>query len=49
MAGTVVVLPNAKTRPHHHGEPETVPYIVCGSVRMRWGEAATHDRIGVPL
>ena len=48
-AGTVLVQPNAGTGPHHHGEPETVLYIVCGSVRMRWGEAATHDRIGVPL
>src|SRR5436190_4062805 len=26
-AGTVVVQPNAKTGPHHHGELETVLYI----------------------
>jgi uncharacterized RmlC-like cupin family protein len=37
-AGTVVVAPNAKTGPHHHGELETVLYIVRGRARMRWGE-----------
>src|SRR5919206_598491 len=37
-AGTVVVQPNAKTGPHHHGELETVLYIVRGRARFRWGE-----------
>ena len=37
-AGTVVVQPQAKTGPHHHGELETVIYIVRGRARMRWGE-----------
>jgi len=37
-AGTVVVQPHAKTAPHHHGELETVIYIVRGRARMRWGE-----------
>jgi len=37
-AGTVVVEPNAKTGAHHHGELETVLYIVKGRARMRWGE-----------
>src|SRR6202142_1758454 len=36
-AGTVVVHPNAKTGPHHHGEVETVIYIVRGRARFRWG------------
>src|SRR5881628_2481051 len=36
-AGTVVVQPDAKTGPHHHGELETVLYIVRGRARMRWG------------
>jgi uncharacterized RmlC-like cupin family protein len=54
-AGTVVVQPDAKTGPHHHGELETVLYIVKGRVRMRWGdqleftgEAAPGDFIYVP-
>jgi uncharacterized RmlC-like cupin family protein len=37
-AGTVVVHPNARTGPHHHGEVETVIYIVRGRARFRWGE-----------
>jgi uncharacterized RmlC-like cupin family protein len=37
-AGTVVVQPDAKTGPHHHGELETVLYVVKGRARMRWGD-----------
>jgi uncharacterized RmlC-like cupin family protein len=54
-AGTVVVQPNARTGPHHHGELETVLYIVRGRARMRWGdhlefsgEAGPGDFIFVP-
>lgn len=38
-AGTVIVEPNAKTGAHHHGEVETVLYIVKGRARFRWGNA----------
>jgi uncharacterized RmlC-like cupin family protein len=34
-AGTMLVQPDAKTGPHHHGELETVLYVVKGRVRMR--------------
>ncbi len=37
-AGTVNIHPNAKTGAHHHGELESVIYIVSGRARMRWGE-----------
>ena len=54
-AGTVVVQPNAKTGAHHHGELETVLYVVRGRARMRWGdhlefcdEAGPGDFIYVP-
>jgi uncharacterized RmlC-like cupin family protein len=54
-AGTVVVHPNAKTGPHHHGEVETVIYIVRGRARFRWGdqlefvdEAGPGDFVFVP-
>ena len=54
-AGTVLVQPDAKTGPHHHGELETVLYIVKGRARMRWGdqlefseEAGAGDFIYVP-
>ncbi len=54
-AGTVVVAPNAKTGAHHHGEVETVIYVIRGRARMRWGdklefvdEAGPGDFIYVP-
>jgi uncharacterized RmlC-like cupin family protein len=37
-AGTVTIHPNAKTGAHHHGELESVIYVVRGKARMRWGE-----------
>jgi len=37
-AGTVLVEPGVATGPHHHGELETVLYIVRGRARFRWGE-----------
>ena len=37
-AGTVKIHAGAKTGPHHHGELESVIYIVSGKARMRWGE-----------
>ena len=53
--GTVVVEPHAKTGPHHHGELETVIYVVRGRARVRWGdhleycdEADAGDFIYVP-
>lgn len=38
-AGTVHIHPGAKTGAHHHGEIESVIYVVKGRARMRWGEA----------
>lgn len=37
-AGTVNILPNAKTGAHHHGHLESVIYVLMGRARMRWGE-----------
>jgi uncharacterized RmlC-like cupin family protein len=37
-AGTVNIHANAKTAPHHHGELESIIYVVSGRARMRWGE-----------
>lgn len=54
-AGTVTIHPNAKTGAHHHGELESVIYVVQGRARMRWGdhlefvaEAGPGDFIFVP-
>jgi uncharacterized RmlC-like cupin family protein len=37
-AGTVVIKPGAKTGPHHHGELESVIYVLRGRAQMRWGD-----------
>jgi uncharacterized RmlC-like cupin family protein len=37
-AGTVAIHPDAKTGAHHHGDLESVIYVVKGRARMRWGE-----------
>ena len=37
-AGTVTIEPDARTGPHHHGELESVIYVVDGHARMRWGD-----------
>ena len=54
-AGTVNIQPDAKTGAHHHGELESVIYVLKGRARMRWGdklefvaEAEAGDFIYVP-
>jgi uncharacterized RmlC-like cupin family protein len=54
-AGTVTIDPRAKTGPHHHGDLESVIYVVNGVARLRWGdklefvaEAEQGDFIYVP-
>jgi len=54
-AGTVTIHPNAKTGAHHHGDLESVIYVVSARARMRWGdhleyvaEAGPGDFIYVP-
>jgi uncharacterized RmlC-like cupin family protein len=54
-AGTVTIQPGARTGPHHHGELESVIYVLRGRARMRWGdrlefasEAGPGDFIYVP-
>ncbi len=38
-AGTVTIHPDAKTGAHHHGDLESIIYVVRGRARMRWGDA----------
>ncbi|MBV9126545.1 MAG: cupin domain-containing protein [Verrucomicrobia bacterium] len=54
-AGTVTIHADAKTGAHHHGDLESVIYVVSGRARMRWGarleftaEAGPGDFIYVP-
>jgi uncharacterized RmlC-like cupin family protein len=37
-AGAVTIDADAKTGAHHHGELESVIYVISGAARMRWGE-----------
>jgi len=37
-AGTVTIEANAKTGAHHHGDLESVIYVVSGLARLRWGD-----------
>ena len=54
-AGTVTIHANARTGAHHHGQLESVIYVVKGRARMRWGdrlefvaEAGPGDFLHVP-
>jgi uncharacterized RmlC-like cupin family protein len=54
-AGLVVMDPGAKSGAHHHGESESVIYILSGRAMFRWGddladtvEAGAGDFIFVP-
>lgn len=38
-AGTVTIDPRARTGAHHHGDLESVIYVVNGIARLRWGES----------
>jgi len=54
-AGTVTIDARARTGAHHHGDLESVIYVVKGVARLRWGdrlefvaEAGAGDFIYVP-
>ena len=54
-AGTVTIHATATTGAHHHGDLESIIYVVKGKARMRWGdnleyvaEAGPGDFIYVP-
>ena len=36
------VRPGAATGAHHHGDQETVLYVISGTARYRWGERLEH-------
>jgi uncharacterized RmlC-like cupin family protein len=47
-AGTVTINPKAKTGAHHHGDLESVIYVVRGLARMRWGDRLEFVAEAVP-
>jgi uncharacterized RmlC-like cupin family protein len=42
-AGIFVVEPSGKTGIHHHGEQDTVVYVLEGEARVRWGNLGEHS------
>ena len=42
-AGITVVAPNIASGIHHHGETETVIYVVSGHAKMRWGDKMQYE------
>jgi uncharacterized RmlC-like cupin family protein len=42
-AGMFVVEPSAKTGIHHHGEQDTVVYVLEGEACVRWGNSGEHS------
>ena len=41
--GTFVVEPAAMTGIHHHGEQETIAYVLEGDCLVRWGESGEYS------
>ena len=41
-AGIFVVEPSGKTGIHHHGEQDTVVYVLEGEATVRWGDFGEH-------
>ena len=44
-AGIFVVEPSAKTGIPHHGEQDTVVYVLEGEACVRWGDSGEHSTI----
>ena len=47
-AGKVNIEPGAKTGAHHHGDLESVIYILSGKAKMRWGEKLEFEKYAHP-
>lgn len=43
-AGITVVAPNVASGIHHHGETETIIYVVSGRAKMRWGDGMRFEQ-----
>ena len=41
--GTFLVEPGAHTGIHHHGEQDTIVYVLSGESLVRWGEQGEHQ------
>lgn len=41
--GTFLVEPGARTGIHHHGQQDTIVYVLSGESLVRWGEQGQHQ------
>jgi uncharacterized RmlC-like cupin family protein len=44
-AGIFVVEPSGQTGIHHHGEQDTIVYVLEGEAHIRWGELGEHSTV----
>jgi uncharacterized RmlC-like cupin family protein len=42
-AGVTIMAPNSASGVHHHGETETVIYVVMGRAKIRWGDRMQYE------
>jgi uncharacterized RmlC-like cupin family protein len=42
-AGRVTMDPGVASGAHHHGDCESVIFVVSGSIQMRWGDSLEHS------
>jgi len=43
--GLFTVEPGARTGIHHHGEQQTIAYVLAGVCEVRWGDRGEHSAI----
>ncbi len=43
-AGVTIVAPQTASGVHHHGELETIIYVVAGHGKIRWGNKLEHEQ-----
>lgn len=46
--GTFLVEPGARTGIHHHGEQDTIVYVLSGTALVRWGERGETEALAHP-
>lgn len=47
-AGVTVVAPDTASGVHHHGDLETIIYVVAGHGKIRWGAQMEHEQAVEP-
>ena len=48
-AGIMIAQPHSASSVHHHGEQETIIYVLAGNGQVRWGATANLPKPWVPV